>query len=103
MLVYMESGFIHVSCNGGFVARFSVKYNLNGKEIESDSGQFTSGVSKAILVPADATNIIVTVQEEWFISSWSTVAVYTFASPVKKCYDVTGTTLNAHCKEIECS
>jgi hypothetical protein len=99
----MESGFIHVSCNGGFVARFSVKYVLNAVEIQSESGNFTSGTSKAILVPADATNIRVKVQIEYFIASWSTVGVYTFANPVKECYNVTGTTLNAHCKEVDCA
>lgn len=99
----MESGFITVKCDGGFVARFSVSYDLTGVPIESESGNFTSGLSKAIIVPADATNVVVKVQIEWFIASWSTVGTYTFPNAVKKCYKVTGTTLNAHCNEVECN
>lgn len=98
----MADSYIKVKNSGGFVARFSASYNLSGREITQDSGNFTAGVSKTMTIPAEATNIQVKVQEEYFISSWSTVAQYSFDRPETRCYDVYGTTLDAHCKEITC-
>ncbi|MGE3799803.1 MAG: hypothetical protein AB7H80_02165 [Candidatus Kapaibacterium sp.] len=97
-----SAGFIRVKNTGGFVARFCVTYQLNGREITQDSGDFTAGISKAIYLPPDATQIYVQIQEEYFINSWSTVETLNFATPVEKCYEIYGSTLDAHVKEIDC-
>lgn len=98
----MTNGFIQVKNTGGFVAKFDVSYTLNNKEVSSSSGNFTAGTSKSIIIPDGATNISLKIKEEYFISSWSTVLTATFPSPVNKCYEVYGTTLDAHAKEIQC-
>ncbi len=95
-----SSGSIHVKNTGGFVARFSVQYNSNGKEITTESDNFTNGTAKAIFIPHEATNIFVKIQEEYFIASWSTVKAFNFDAPVVKSYEVYGTTLDAHVKEV---
>lgn len=93
-------GSILVRNDGGYVARFSVKFKLNGQIITRDSGEFTSGVNKSIDIPAEATEIHLKVEEAWFISSWSTIFTKDFETPVSKKYEVSGTTLNPHWKEI---
>lgn len=87
---------------GGFVARFYVDYTSGGRRIHQASGNFTAGTSKAIYIPPDATDIYVVIQEEYFIASWSTVATFNFNDPIVNCYEVYGTTLDAHVKEIAC-
>ena len=42
------------------------------------------------------------VEEAWFIGSWSTIFTQDFNSPVTKCYEISGTTLNPSWKEISC-
>lgn len=98
----MSHGFIQVKNTGGFVATFDVQYTLNEKEVSSSSGNFTAGVSKSILIPEGATSISLKIKEEYFISSWSTVLTKTFEQPPTACFEVYGTTLNAHAKEVKC-
>ncbi|SHJ93708.1 Thiol-activated cytolysin [Hathewaya proteolytica DSM 3090] len=93
-------GSILVRNNGGYVARFSVKFNLNGQVITKDSGDFTLGVNKSIDIPAEATEIHLKVEEAWFIKSWSTIFTKDFGTPVNKSYEISGTTLNPKWKEI---
>lgn len=95
-------GSILVKNDGGFVAHFSVEYKEGGKSITCNSGDFTLGTSRAIRIPPGATDIFVKLQEEWFINSWSTVCTFSFDNPVSKCYELSGTTLNANCHEIPC-
>lgn len=95
-------GSILVENDGGFVARFSVQYQEEGRTITSDSGNFTLGTSKAIRIPPGATDIFVKLEEEYFIDAWSTVCTFSFNNPVTKCYELSGTTLNAKCNEKPC-
>lgn len=93
-------GSILVRNNGGYVARFSIKFKLNGQTITKDSGEFTLGVNKSIDIPAEATEIHLKVEEAWFIASWSTIFTKDFEAPVSKKYEIAGTTLNPTWKEI---
>ncbi len=87
---------------GGFVAKFDVHYKSDGKEISKDSGNFSAGISKSIVIPEGATEISLKIKEEYAISSWSTVLTETFDSPPQKCYEVYGSTLDAHAKSVRC-
>ncbi|WP_135507015.1 thiol-activated cytolysin C-terminal domain-containing protein [Roseovarius aestuariivivens] len=89
-----------VKNEGGFVARFEVDYTENGKKIHNHSGDFTAGVQKCIRAPEDATNVFVSVQEAWFINSWSTVCEKGFNAPQDVNVTVSGTTLNAKCSGL---
>ncbi len=97
-----KGGSIHVRNNGGYVARFSISYVLEGQGFSKDSGNFTLGVNKEIDIPAGATDIHLKVEEAWFIASWSTIFAKTFAEPVTKCYEIHGTTLRPGWKEVPC-
>ncbi|MFN7338847.1 MAG: thiol-activated cytolysin C-terminal domain-containing protein [bacterium] len=88
--------------SGGYVSRFSVSYKFEGQDFSKDSGEFTAGVNKSISIPAGATEIHLKVEEAWFIGSWSTIFTQDFNSPVTKCYEISGTTLNPSWKEISC-
>ncbi|HEY9834083.1 MAG TPA: hypothetical protein V6D26_26255 [Stenomitos sp.] len=96
------SGFIGVKNTGGFVARFSVHYEQDGTQKTIKSDNFTAGTQKVIPIPPDAKNIYVKIEEQYWINKWSTVCAFGLVKPDKKCYEVYGTTLNAHCKEIQC-
>jgi hypothetical protein len=98
----MANGFIQVKNTGEFVATFDVYYTLDGKEISSNSGHFTTGVSKSILIPDGATKISLKIKEEYFIWSWSTVLTHTFDHPPNKCYEISGLPRDAHAKEVPC-
>lgn len=95
-------GSILIRNEGGYVAHFEVTYTFNDKELTKKSGNFTLGVNKEIAVPKGATDIRLKVQEEWFISSWSTIFTETFSSPPDVCYKIYGTTLNPKYEPIDC-
>jgi len=98
----MTSGYIQVKNTGGFIARFDVQYMSEGREITVGSGKFTAGTSSSIVIPHDATNISLKIKVKVFIGSWSTVITKIFEQPIKMCFEVYGTTLNAHVKEVTC-
>lgn len=93
-------GSITVRNTGGYVAKFKVTFTLNGQRIVKESGNFTAGVNKQLDIPAGSTDIQVEALAEWFISSWSTIFTVGFDAPVRKNYEVYGTTLNTKWKEI---
>jgi hypothetical protein len=95
------AGSILVRNEGGYVARFSVSYDLNGQEFTKDSGNFTLGVNASIEIPAGATNIRLKVEEMWGFG-WSTIFNKTFPEPVTACYKIYGTTLDPKHSEISC-
>lgn len=95
------TGSITVRNSGGYVARFSVSYKLNGHEFTKDSGNFTVGVNKSIMIPQGATDIFLKVEEMWGFG-WSTIFTKSYPGPVTKCFKVYGTTLNPKWEEIDC-
>ncbi len=95
-------GSFFVRNKGAFVARFTVAYKFDGQDFSQDSGNFTAGVNKSIIIPAGAEDISLKVEEAWFINSWSTIFSENFGSPVTKCYEIWGTTLNPKWKETDC-
>ena len=97
-----KGGSFLVRNSGGYVARFSVFYKYEGQDFTKDSGNFTAGVNKSIDVPSGATDIGLKVEAAWFIKSWTTIFTQNYASPVTKCYEISGTTLNTKWKETAC-
>jgi hypothetical protein len=95
------SGLISVKNTGGFVARFYVSYDQQGQRQTQASGEFTAGVTRNVSIPSDAANLSVDIQELPFVT-WSTVKTFNYPAPVNKCFNVYGTTLDAHADEVAC-
>lgn len=95
-----NGGSILVRNTGAYVSRFKVQFNFQGQIITKDSGNFTSGVSKAIDIPAEAKDIYLKVEEAWFIASWSTIFTKNYHDPVTKEFEIFGTTLNPYWREM---
>lgn len=95
------AGTIMVRNSGGYVARFSVSYTLNGHDFTKDSGDFSLGVNKSVDIPAGSTNVRLKVEEMWGFG-WSTIFTKNFSGPVTQCYKVYGTTLDPKYEEISC-
>lgn len=106
LVSYLEAGVagsITVRNTGGYVAKFSITYDFQGKEVTEDSGNFTAGVNKTLEIPSGATNIYLKVEEYWFIKSTTTIFTQRFPEPVTKCYKIWGTTLNPKWEETDCA
>lgn len=95
------SGNITIRNTGGYVAKFVVSYLLQGHRVDKGSGNFTAGVNKTIDIPAEATDIKVKAYAAVFFGTWSTIFTTGFPTPVTKAYEVYGTTMNTHWKEIQ--
>lgn len=93
-------GSITVRNNGGYVAKFKVAFTLNGQRIEKESENFTLGVNKQLDIPADAVDIQVEALAAWFVGAWSSIFTVGFDAPVRKTFEVSGTTLKTNYKEI---
>jgi hypothetical protein len=88
---------ITVSNGGGFVARFSVVYDLPGAPGQSQSvGSFALGTSSTLSIPGTATNVLVTV-EEFTGFGWNRACTRAYAHAISVHITVSGTTLNASC------
>lgn len=97
------AGSITIRNTGGYVAKFSITYDYQGKEVTKSSGKFSAGVNKTLEIPEGATNIYLKVEEYWFISSTTTIFTKKFPAPVTKCYKIWGTTLNPKWEETDCA
>jgi hypothetical protein len=56
-------------------------------------------------IPVGATNVLIKVDimtAPWPAETWRTVASYDCDAPVKRCYEVSGTTWSPVIKEIDC-
>ena len=93
-------GLISVKNSGAFVATFSIQYTQDGDTRTVQSDNFPVLVAKTLQLPADATNILVTVKIATFIKTWSVVATYRYDKPPTKYFELTGTTFNPKCKEV---
>jgi len=57
------AGSVLVRNEGGYVARFTLTYSLDGHEFTQESGDITLGVNKSAWIPAGATEIQLKVEE----------------------------------------
>ena len=95
------AGSVLVRNEGGYVARFTLTYNLDGHEFTQESGDITLGVNKSAWIPAGATEIQLKVEENigW---AWSTIFTKSYATPTTACFKVWGTTLFPAWAAISC-
>ena len=94
-------GVILVRNNGGYIARFSVKYRGPDDRCYSEnSGNFPLGIKKAIEFPPGSTDIAVKVEEMWGFG-WSTIFTKEYPNVVRKEFHVYGTTLHPTYREID--
>jgi hypothetical protein len=81
---------VKVRNSGGYVARFEVRYSLNGQYVTEQSGKYPVGQARALLVPPEATSVIIKCENDIFVNSWSTVFVVNLPRAQTKCYDISG-------------
>jgi hypothetical protein len=93
---------IQVLNSGGYVARFSVTYNLDGAPQRSESHDFLLNQVRTVAIPPRATNIKLKVEKAVFIGTWRDIFAKEFAAPVSKCYKVWGTTISSNYAEVDC-
>lgn len=85
-------GNLSVKNNGGYVMKFTVTYELNGKYETKESGSFSLGRTMHIEIPDDAKNI--KLKAEYFtgwLDNTGVIFEKTFAKPEVKCFTVWGT------------
>ncbi|CAF0772927.1 unnamed protein product [Brachionus calyciflorus] len=93
---------IKVRNNGGYVARFEIRYRLNQEYFQESTGTFAVGQSRSILIPPEARSIVVKCENNIFISSWSTIFSYNMEIAKETCFEVAGTTLNPRWSTVDC-
>ncbi len=102
----LRSGSVLVTNRGAFICRFSAAWSQNGRQVTEDSGNFPVLAAKSIGIPAGAKAIVVTLEIMTFpvpFETWQTVATLHFDDPARKCFELTGTTIDAQFKEVTCN
>ncbi len=101
----LRPGSIVVTNKGAFVARFSMTWQEGATVVNRESGSMLALAATDISIPADARNISIKVEimtAPWPMETWRTIATYQSQLPVKRCYEVSGTTITPAIKEIAC-
>jgi len=86
------AGSITVRNEGGYVAKFSISYVFQGKELTKESDKFTAGVNKTLEIPEGASKIYLKTEEYWFIGQTTTIFTQKLDTPATKSYKIWGTT-----------
>ncbi|MDE2483338.1 MAG: hypothetical protein KGN02_14265 [bacterium] len=95
-------GTIRVKNTGAYVATFKVQYSLKGTRYTIESGNFTAGTTRALDVPAGATDIYLEVSEYVFIGITTVIFTKRYDSPGNYCFEIGGTTFSPSWKEVAC-
>ena len=101
----LRPGSIVVTNKGVFTARFSVSWQQASQAVTKQSGSLLALAAGNIDIPVGATNVLIKVDimtAPWPAETWRTVATYDCDTPVKRCYEVSGTTWSPVIKEIDC-
>lgn len=80
-----QQGSIQVRCDGGIVLQFFVEYKIRNQKIRKESGTFTHTLKRTIDIPAEAEDILVTVQRVIGIVT-SDIMTRQWKYPVIRCY-----------------
>ncbi|GHO87410.1 thiol-activated cytolysin C-terminal domain-containing protein [Dictyobacter formicarum] len=98
-------GVITVHNQGGYIARCTIEYDLNGQHQTQSSGNFTSPGTISVPLPIGAANVHVKCEEETGLVGelWKTILDQRYASTVTRSFTLTGTTLNPSFSEEESS
>lgn len=95
-------GTITVKNDGAYIARFSIQYTINGSVQKETADGLVAGQKKTLDIPANATEISLTVQDLIYIH-WHTIFKAEFESPVTNCYKVWGTIFGSKWAQVDCS
>jgi hypothetical protein len=102
----LRSGSVLVTNRGAFISRFSAAWSQNGQGVTAESGLFPALAAKSIGIPAEAKAISINIEVMTFpqpVETWKTVATLEFDEPVRKCFELAGTTMNAQFREVTCN
>jgi hypothetical protein len=104
------NGFAYISVqnSGGYVASFFVDAQVPGPDggnlpFHGSSGNYPNGNTKSVQIPAEATDITITIKDERAVNDWHTMHkqrwpdTSTWPDGTVK-FELTGTTFHEHCK-----
>ncbi|WP_347265872.1 hypothetical protein [Paracoccus sp. (in: a-proteobacteria)] len=97
------AGVVLVRNEGGFVARFALSWQQDGKEHRARSGSFPVLAAKSLPIPAEAQEVALHVEVMTFpppFETWRTVAELRLGGPRRKAYLLSGTTGSPKFREI---
>lgn len=89
-------GWVTFFNEGGFVARFELKYRYQGEEKKFETGHMQLGNKKTYSIPPAATDVRVKGEEQTGLvwEGWRTVFDKKFDGPPNNCFRLYGTTLH---------
>jgi hypothetical protein len=85
-------GRISIRNKGGYVARFTVKYEVGEKTKTVESGSLWALQKKSVELPWNARKISAKVEVATFIDTWTEKTTLKFDEPVTRSYELSGTT-----------
>lgn len=97
-----DDGFISVYNGAGYVAIYTVQYDLDGVHHFYQTPRFTLFFTEKVTIPDRATNIHLRVWYYLDIRTWVPFFDADFDSPPSICYKLYGTIYNPGCGEIPC-
>lgn len=100
--VFNGNGSIKVRNTGAFVAIFSVDYDLDGNKKNETSDFILTGVNKHIVIPENATNIHLKVEEYYLPLKKSIIFTKHYENPPHVCFKVWGLAVNPKYAEENC-
>lgn len=94
-------GFIDVSNAGSYIARFTVSYTLDGKQITRSSGDFLVNQSRVLLTPWGARDLKLRIQIMTFFGIYQDILSIDLASS-EKCYIISGNVFEPRWNQLAC-
>lgn len=101
-----DPGLVMVQNDGGFVARFTVDWRLNGRADRGESGNFPVLAARSIGLPAGATDITVKIEIMTFpppFETWKVVAAHSYRVAPRVSFRLKGTTIDTVIEELPAS
>ncbi len=96
------SNYITLWNTAGYVAKFTVKYRINGKEKKWGTGDMALGAKKNFKIPSNATSIQVNGRAKKLFGGYKSIFKWKSQGNTNKCYKVYGTIIspkyNHNCK-----
>lgn len=89
----LTPGWVTFSNQGGYIARYTLTYVVNGQAKTMETGNLTLGFNRRFDIPSNATNIKVKGEGQTGLA-WKTTFEKSFNSPPNQCFKSFGTTLN---------
>jgi hypothetical protein len=95
----ITNGSISVYNDGVYYARFSISYTRNGISYSLSTDSFSINNMETLVIPNGSCCGYLIVKKQTFIGVWNEIFSLSFNLPYKKCFTVSGTTLNSDWKE----